>query len=153
MDLAMMNPFIESFEAVMPQLGFSGTRRGNLSISEQQVEFTGVMVIVGIVGAIRGNVVYCLSLESAKAIASTMMMGMTVDELDDMSKSALSELANMLAATAATNFSEIGLPIEISTPTLLDGDSVKVKMRAGQALCVQLYVDDIPVDINIAFEE
>lgn len=152
MDLAMMNPFIESFEAVMPQLGFGGTRRGDLSFSEQQVEFTGVMVIVGIVGAVRGNVVYCLGLESAKAIASTMMMGMPVEELDEMSKSALSELANMLAATAATNFSEIGLPIEISTPTLLDGDSVKVKMSAGQTLCVQLYVDDIPVDINISFE-
>ena len=153
MELNMINPFLESFEAVMPQLGFGNIRRGNPSVSEQQIQFTGVMIVVGIVGALKGNVVYCLDIEHAKTIASTMMMGMPVDELDDMSKSALSELANMLTATAATGFSELGLPIDISTPTLLDGENVSVKMSAKQVLCVRLFADDMPIDINIAFEE
>ena len=152
MDLNTINPFLESFEAIMPQLGFGNIRRGDLSISEQQLKFTGVMILVGIVGALKGNVVYCLETENAKTIASTMMMGMPVDELDEMSQSALSELANMLTATAATGFSEIGLPIDISTPTLLHGENVSVKLGAKQAVCVRLFADDMPVDINIAIE-
>ncbi len=152
MDLSNINPFIESFEAVIPQLGFSEIRRGDLSVTEQQLNFTGVMIVVGIVGTLRGNAVYCIETDHAKAIASVMMMGMPVDELDEMAQSALSELANMLTATAATGFSELGLPIDITTPTLLHGENVSVKMSAKQAISIQLLADGIPIAINLAFE-
>lgn len=152
MDVNLVNPFIQSFDTVMPQLGFGSTRRGDLTAQEQEIEFTGVVMIVGIVGAIKGNAVYCLTYESAKAIASNMMMGMPVDELDEMAKSALSELSNMLTATAATYFAELGHHIDISTPTVLSGDVMKVKMSAKQVLCVQLFADDVQVEINIAVE-
>ena len=153
MDIEYVNPFIDSFENVMPQLGFSQVQRGALKLNHQLLSFSGVMIIIGIVGAIRGNVVYCIGTESAKKIASTMMMGMPVDEMDDMAKSALSELTNMLTATAATRFSENGITIDISTPTLLSGENVNVKMSSKQVLCVEMLADDTPIEINIAFEE
>ena len=43
-----------------------------------------------------------------------MMMGMPVTELDEMSQSALSELSNMLTASAATSFSNLGITIDIN---------------------------------------
>lgn len=152
MDVKYVNPFIESFVGVMPQLGFSEVRKGNLSLKGKELNSSGVVVIVGIVGEIRGNVVYALELENAKKIASTMMMGMPVNELDDMAKSALSELTNMLTANAATNFSSIGIKIDISTPTLLHGDNISAKMSSNQVLCIELLANDIPIEINIAFE-
>ena len=152
MDVKLANPFIQSFDSVMPQLGFVRTRQGDLTEKEHEIEFTGVVIIVGIVGAIKGNAVYCLDDTSAKTIASNMMMGMPIDELDEMAKSALSELSNMLTATAATYFSETGLHIDISTPTVLSGESMKVKMGSKQVFSVQLYADDVMVDINIAVE-
>ncbi|MNF12768.1 CheC-like family protein [compost metagenome] len=69
-----------------------------------------------------------------------------------MVKSALSELSNMLTANAATSFASIGVSIDISTPTLLCGENVSVKMSSKQVLCVQLISDGVPVDINIAIE-
>ena len=152
MDVKLLNPFIQSFDSVMPQLGFGSTRQGELAEREQEIEFTGVVMIVGIVGAIKGNAVYCLDDASAKAIASNMMMGMPVDELDEMAKSALSELSNMLTATAATFLSEGGLHIDISTPTVLYGESMKVKMGSKKVKGVKLFADDVTVDINIAVE-
>lgn len=153
MDVNNVNPFVESFACVMPQLGFTEVRKGNLSVHKQDLVFSGVIIIVGIVGAVKGNVVYCLEMESAKKIASTMMMGMPVDELDEMSQSALSELTNMLTASAATLFSNRGVLIDISTPTMLQGEEVSVKMSAKQVLRIQLFANEHPIDINIAFED
>lgn len=153
MDIKHINPFIEAFTSVMPQLGFTDVHKGNLSIKDQEIVCSGVIIIVGIVGMIKGNVVFCMDTEDAKKIASTMMMGMEIQELDELSKSALSELSNMLTANAATLFSNIGLLIDISTPSLLYGDNISIKMSSKQVLCLQLLTDEIPIDINIAFEK
>jgi len=151
-DVKYINPFIESFATVMPQLGFTSVQKGNLSVKGRELAGSGVIIIVGIVGSIKGNVVYYLKMEEAMKIASTMMMGMPVNEFDEMARSALSELTNMLTANAATAFSTIGIPIDISTPTLLHGENICVEMSSHQVLCIQLLADGIPIDVNIAFE-
>ncbi|WP_099468805.1 chemotaxis protein CheX [Konateibacter massiliensis] len=153
MDIRYVNPFVESFTSVMPQLGFTSIVKGNLSAKGKELISSGVIIIVGIVGTIKGNVVYSIDMESAKKIASQMMMGMPVESLDDMAKSALSELTNMLTANAATFFSQLDIPIDISTPTLLHGENVTVEMSSNKVLCIQLLADQIPVDINISFEK
>jgi chemotaxis protein CheX len=152
-DVKYINPFIESFTNVMPQLGFSDIQTGKLSVKSQELVNTGVIIIVGLVGAVKGNVVYCIDLEIAKKLASTMMMGMEVAEFDEMSQSALSELTNMLTASAATCFYNQGIKIDISTPTLLHGKNVSVKMSSNQALCIEMIADGNPIEINIAFEK
>ena len=96
---------MESFHSVMPQLGFGEIRKGSLSLKNKDLVCSGVLIIIGIVGGLKGNVAYALDIESAKQMASKMMMGMPVDEFDDMAKSALSELSNMLTAGAVTLFS------------------------------------------------
>lgn len=152
MDVKYVNPFIEAFTQVVPQLGFGNISKGNLSAKSENIVCSGVIIVVGMVGAIKGNVVYSIHEEDAKKIASTMMMGMPIEELDEMSKSALSELANMLTATAATCFANMDIHIDISIPTLLFGEDVAIKMSSNKVLCIQLFADSIPVDINLAFE-
>ena len=152
MDVKFINPFIESFNYVMPELGFADVKMGNLNIKSKDITGSGVFVILGVVGAIRGNVVYTIDIESAKKIASNMMMGEEVDDFDDMASSAISELTNMLTANAATAFADKGILIDISTPTMLQGDRISINMSAEPVLCVQLFADDIPVEINISFE-
>lgn len=153
MDVKHINPFIESFSNVMPQIGFNGTRIGKMSLKGRDLIYSGVIVIVGIVGEIKGNVVYYIDLKCAKKIASTMMMGMDVDEIDEMSQSALSELTNMLTANAATKFYNLGIKIDISTPTLFYGNNITAKMSSNQVICIELFADENPIEINIAFEK
>lgn len=152
MNVEYVNPFIESFTTVMPQLGFQNVKKGKLSILNKEFVGNGVVIIVGIVGAVKGNVVYSLDLENAMKIASIMMMGMPISEFDEMPQSAISELTNMLTANAATAFSNIGIDIDISTPTLLHGKNISVTMSASKALSVEIVVDEIPFIVNIAFE-
>lgn len=151
MDVNNINPFIESFITIIPQVGFTNARKGKLSLKDIDLVSSGVIIIVGIVGDIKGNIVYSIDIESAKKIASTMMMGIPVDEFDEMPKSAISELSNMLTANAATIFSNLGTKVDISTPTLLHGENISIKMNSKQVLCIELFADDIPIDINISF--
>ena len=153
MDVKNINPFIESFNLVMPQLGFNEVKKGKLSLKKMDLVSSGIIIVVGIVGAIKGNVVYSIDIESAKKIASTMMMGMPVNEFDEMAKSAISELSNMLTANAATFFANSGTTIDISTPTLLQGENISITMNSNKILCIQLFADEIPIEINIAFNQ
>jgi len=152
LDVNNINPFMESFNLVMPQLGFSNIKKGNLSVKDKEITNTGVIMLVGIVGDIKGNVAYSLDMDSAKKVASKMMMDMPVEEFGEMEKSALAELSNMLTASAVTIFSSSEVFIDISTPTLLQGDNVSLKIGSGKILCIQLFADDIPIDINISFD-
>jgi chemotaxis protein CheX len=150
LDVKYINPFIQAFFSVMPQLGFDDIKKDSISLKDDNLNNSGVIMTVGIVGEVKGNVVYCTDLEDSKKIASVMMMGMPVDEFDEMAQSAVSELANMLTANAATFFSEMGITVDISTPTLLYGNNVSIKMSANQVLCVKLSADGIPFEVNIS---
>jgi len=107
MDVKNVNPFLDACALVLPQLGFTSVSKKNITVSDK-VNAKGVAISVGIIGDIKGTVVYNFSEENAKKIASKMMMGMEVPDFDDMAQSAISELTNMLTANASIEFSKIG---------------------------------------------
>ena len=107
MDVKLVNPFINAFTAVLPQMGFPTPERTGMSVKEKTINSLGITVLVGFTKEIRGNVCYNMSEDTAKFIASTMMMGMPVETFDEMAQSAISEMSNMLTATAATNLTAL----------------------------------------------
>ncbi len=64
----------------------------------------------------RGQVMIVFENSVACDIASKMCM-MPITQLDDLSKSALSELGNMIMGNTATIFSTKGIGIDITPPT------------------------------------
>lgn len=151
MDVKYINPFIAAFVNILPQLGITDIKKGKLSIKEKYVKSPGVLINVGIVGDFKGNVIYGMSIDCAKKIASSMMMGMEVNEFDAMAQSAISELSNMLTANASTIFSENNLLIDISTPTMIYGDSTAAT-NADKVVCIEMKVCDFPFEINVAID-
>ena len=87
--------------------------------------------------------------ETAKKIASTMMMGMPVPEMDEMAQSAISELTNMVTGNAATNFEKDGLKVDISPPTLIVGSDFKAKVSSSKFIVVEMIVDSLTIELNI----
>ena len=80
-------------------------------MKDQYVVSNGVTIIVGMTLAIKGNIAYNMTEETAKQVASIMMMGMPVAQMDDMAQSAISEMTNMVTANAAINFEKLGLTV------------------------------------------
>ncbi|AEE92623.1 MAG: chemotaxis protein CheX [Tepidanaerobacter acetatoxydans] len=153
MDAKHVNPFLMAFQNVMPQIGFQSIKRGKLSVKGKKLQTDGILIIIGIVGDLKGNVVYSMNMDDAKKISSKMMMGMPVDEFNEMAQSALSELANMLTANASTEFSKENVGISISTPTLMYGENITTKLSTEKVLCVEVIVDeDIVIELNISIE-
>ena len=60
-----------------------------------------------------------------------MMMGMQVVELDEMAKSAICELSNMILGNSATAFSENKIIVDITPPSLLIGKDINVSTMKG----------------------
>ncbi|WP_378951721.1 chemotaxis protein CheX [Pelosinus sp. sgz500959] len=149
MDAKMINPFIEAILYIMPQLGFQNITKGKLLVKDQFMESKGVTVLVGLTDAMRGNVAYNMTEDTAKKIASTMMMGMPVAEMDEMAQSAISELTNMVTGNAATNFEKYGIKVDISPPTLVVGSDFKAKVSSNKFIVVEMIVDSLLIELNI----
>ncbi|HAF31944.1 MAG: chemotaxis protein CheX [Anaerovibrio sp.] len=153
MDVKLVNPFIDAFTTVLPQMGFPTPQRTGMTVNNQNAVSQGVAVIVGFTKEIRGNVVYNMSEDTAKFIASTMMMGMPVESFDEMAQSAISEMSNMLTANAATNLTALGLEVDISTPSLTVGSDFQIKISNEQYLCVVMDISGHQVEIDIAVQQ
>ena len=153
MDAKLVNPFVDAFTAVMPQIGFAEPKRTKMGVKDKNAVSLGVSVIVGFTKQIRGNIVYNMSEDTAKFIASTMMMGMAIENFDDMAQSAISEMSNMLTATAATNLAGMGLEVDISTPSLSIGQNFQVKISDTNYLTVEMDLAGHLVELDIAVEQ
>ncbi|MEE1361380.1 MAG: chemotaxis protein CheX [Selenomonadaceae bacterium] len=150
MGAKLVNPFIDAFTSVLPMMGFPTPSRKGMGLKSIVVDSLGVTIMVGFTRQLRGNVVYNMSEETAKHIASTMMMGMPVAALDEMAQSAICEMSNMLTATAATNLTALGYDVDISTPSLTVGSDFKVKISTEKYLTVTMDLAGHDVEINIA---
>lgn len=152
MDVNHINPVLKAFSNIFPQLGMTNVSKKNLSLKSKYIESPGVVIIIGLFGDIKGNIIYGLSIEDSKQIASAMMMGMPVDELNDIAQSAISELVNMLTANVATNFSEMGIAVDISTPTLMHG-KFTATASSDKVICVDMDVDGKTIEVNVSLEK
>ena len=88
--------------------------------------------------------------DTAKNVASKMMMGMPVAELDDMAKSAIAELGNMVAGNAASNFSSTGLAIDITPPSMYTGKDMSIFSYKAKTICIPMNIENNVVEIDVA---
>ena len=152
MDAKLVNPFIDAVTSVMPMMGFPTPARSRMGVNNQICKSLGVSIIVGFTKGIKGNVVYNMTLETAKHIASTMMMGMPVAEFDEMAQSALSEMSNMLTANAATNLAAMGYEVDISTPSLSVGTDFQITISNENYLVVGMDLGGHELELSIAVQ-
>lgn len=149
MDAKLIEPFVDALSTVLPQLGFQSVQRGPVRRQEEFVEGLGVTVLIGLTQDVQGNLAYNFSEDVARGIASTMMMGMPVAQLDEMAQSALAEMVNMVTANAATRLAERQLSVDISPPSLVLGESLKARISSERFLVVQMQADALAFEVNI----
>jgi len=113
-----INPFLMSAQQILSQVCNMQTKIGKLSKDDVFIDGEPVFIMLGVTGEMLGQVCIAFDLDVAKDVASRMMMGMPINEIDDMAKSALSELGNMVMGNAATLLANNNLRIDITPPTL-----------------------------------
>jgi chemotaxis protein CheX len=146
-----LDAFSNAVINVLPMLGIDDVVPGDPKEVGKNIETAGVVCIVGIIGDMVGNVVYSMTEDCAKGIASAMMGGMEVTEFDELTQSAISELSNMMAANSCIGLSETGVTADISTPTLMQGIfTMSGSYESGT--CIEMKVGDNKMDVYVSLQ-
>jgi len=87
----------------------------------------------------------------ALTAASGMMGGLNLTELDEMSKSALSELTNMILGNTATLLYNRGVGVEITPPSFLMGENMQISPSKMKTICIPLLLgEDKKIELDIS---
>lgn len=154
MDVEFINPFINVSVNLFNMVCSVKASRGGIFIKDSTFFADRVVIIIGIAGEYRGQVFFSMDESTACNIASSMMFGMKVSELDDMSKSAIAELGNMIMGNVSTEFFNSGIKIEITPPTILVGRDMAVSTKGIKTICIPLILEGLgKVEIDISLAE
>lgn len=148
-----INPFLMAAKKVMQDMCFVEVGIQKPVLKEASFSSDTWVIIIGVTGEMRGQVLLAMSETSACSIASKMCM-MDVKAIDDFASSALSELGNMIMGNAATVFSSNGIGIDITPPTLSHGE-VSFTTNYAKSLCVSMnFVDGSGgIDLFLALKQ
>lgn len=152
MDVKYINPFINSISGVFASFGLGEIASGSICRKDTFICRYNLTTIIGISGSIKGNIALSMPYDTARKIASAMMMGMEVAEIDEISVSALGELTNMICGQAAIEFSLQNLVAEITPPTIIHGDKMKAIISQVETTVVELSSSLGSIELNLGLE-
>lgn len=139
-DVKHINPFLQSAISIVEQVAMMKMSVGKPVVSPLSFTDDTFILQVGVTGALKGQVLIAMPVDSAKGLASKMMMGMPVETLDEMAGSALGELSNMIMGNTATIFSTQGILMDITPPMSLFGSNLTLQTNV-QALKIPMACD------------
>ncbi|MDQ0196731.1 chemotaxis protein CheX [Paenibacillus wynnii] len=148
MKAEVINPFLESARIVIEQVIQVSPSTGSLGVKEIELIDNHIWIQVGMTGQLSGNIIFGIAEAVALRMVSAMMGGYVITEMDDMGKSAISELGNMISGNASTILSNQGVSVDITPPKLMRSESMSFLPR--RALSIPLLMDGIgELDIQV----
>jgi len=153
MKIEYINPFIEASQIVLKQIASMEVKLGKVYLKTTPYRSEDIIIMVGLTGKLRGQANFTMSRQFGLKLASCMMMGMPLTEFDDISKSAIAELANMIMGNAATLLYNRGISIDITPPSMVLGENMQVSPNKMKTICIPLLIDDDKIELDISTEE
>ncbi len=151
-----VNSFIKAFGGIYEGMTQTKLDMGKpfLKTDTGALKCSDVLIIIGLTGDLRGQVVVSMDLDFAKFTAGKMM-GLDVMELGEMGKSAISEMGNMIMGHAATYLSNQGILIDITPPTILVGKDLNMTNSKMKTICIPFEYQNtmgLRMDISVMSE-
>lgn len=144
-----INPFIMASIKMLKDVCQIDATMGKPSAKPTEFTQDSLIIIIGVTGEMKGQVLINFSNSVACDIASRMTM-MQITQLDELGTSAICELGNMILGNTATIFYSNGIQIDITPPTTCRGN-VSFNSSYSKNICVPLNYDgDKRIDINIS---
>lgn len=137
---------------VLKQFGIQGIKRAQAEKLEAMIIEQDITAFVGIVGDVRGNLSFCFSKATGQNLAAKMMSEDSVEAMDEISRSALAELANMFTGNAVSAFSDHGLNLQTTAPSVVDGEDMYFILSFFQTVKIVLDTEVGQVHIHIGLE-
>lgn len=145
-----INPFLMASTKILKEMCYIDAKVGKPYIKNPAFFSDTMIILIGFTGEMRGQAMIAFENSIACDIASKMIM-MPITEMDELAKSAICELGNMIMGNTATIFSTKGISIDITPPTVANG-SMSFSTTYASNICIPLEYDDgkiIEIDIAI----
>lgn len=144
-----INPFLESAQSVIEQVVQVRPSTGAVSVKDIKFIEQYIWIHIGVNGQMNGDIIFGLKEDVALKMISAMMGGYAISELDEMGKSAISELSNMISGNASTIMYNQGMMVDITPPRIVEMAQA-AGFESSKALAVPLIIDGIgELDIQV----
>lgn len=137
-----INPFLESARTVIEQVAHVRPKTGKLEVKNVKMVEEYIWIQIGMSGQMNGDIVFGLHETVALKLVSAMMGGFAVTEMDEMSRSAISELSNMISGNASTLLFNQGVKVDITPPIIFE-TATAAGFNPKKALIIPLIMDGI----------
>jgi chemotaxis protein CheX len=117
MKMELIQPFINSADAVLAQGLQCSTAIGSLSMEEEGYRRKGIAAMVALTGDIEGRIIFDLDPETAVRVASKMA-GAELPDSDDLIRETACELANQIIGNAVTALNDQGFHFRVHPPIM-----------------------------------
>lgn len=134
-----INPFLMASLKILKDVCQIDATMGKPCVRSTEFTEDSLIIMIGVTGEMKGQVLINFANPVACDIASKMTM-MNITELDELGSSAICELGNMILGHAATIFSTKGIEIDITPPTTCKGN-VSFNTAYSANICVPLVYD------------
>ena len=152
MNAEFINPFVVAAFTFLEKDQKLKIRKGTLSLDNSPV--AGIVnTVIGVKGFVEGQVVYCMSMITALKIASMMLLGLPFEELDDLAKSAIGEMGNIITGHASSILTNNGIFCSVTPPALFIGPGVNVSYKGLPTIIIPIHTDLGEITILVTLEE
>ncbi|HYE24985.1 MAG TPA: chemotaxis protein CheX [Clostridia bacterium] len=115
MRMELIQPFINSADAVLADMLKCSTKIADMSMEEEGYRRKGTAAVVGVSGDIEGRVIFDMEGPTAAKVASCLA-GADVQETDEIVRETVAELANLVIGNAVTSLNDQGFRFKIHPP-------------------------------------
>lgn len=152
MRVEYINPFVEAAYNILTEVLAEDVKRGDLYLKSTSMPVMGVAAFVGLAGGVEGRVLFDMSMDTALKIAS-QMNGETITEFDELAKSTIAELANLITGQAVTKLHDLGFRFDLTPPSLFTGEKMEISDHEVEALIVPMLTEQGKIEVNVAIRE
>ena len=149
MRMELIQPFINSADAVLAQGLHGPTTIENLSMEEEAYRKKGIAAEVALTGEIEGRIIFDLDPETAERVAQ-QMTGSEVSGSDDLVRETICELANQIIGNAVTSLNDQGFHFRVHPPSLHTAERGAKSSEDTEALVMCFNTSSGDVFMNVA---
>ena len=148
-----IDSFVKAAHQVIEMMLSPTVEAGKPFFNEDPLTKYDICVVVGVLGDLQGQVICGMNKNTAKNIIKKMLYYDAM-EIDEMGKSALCELKNIIVGTASTNLSLIGYRCTITPPLfLMNGNVPDFLKHIHTSLTIPIKTDFGDIDMNVALRK
>lgn len=150
MRMDLIQPFINSADAVLAQGLETPISVENLSMDEEAYRRNGIAAEVILTGEIEGRIIFDVDIGAALQLASRLA-GIKVSETDEvLVREAVCELANQIIGNSVTTLNDQGFHFRVHPPTLHTSEQGSKSSENTEALVMCFSTANGNVFMNVA---